>query len=103
MLAFLFGLAGIVIYLALTGRLALRGLLREKGILGPVLRGTAWARVQLLILSTLALGYLLVRWAGAWNPSPAYTIGGALVLVASQAAYLRSKVGVRPMSPGRSG
>ena len=91
MLAFLFGLAGIVIYLALTGGLRLRGLLRERGLLGPGRRGFSWASAQLLILSALALGYLLVRWAGAWDPAPAYTIGGMLILMASHAAYVRSR------------
>jgi hypothetical protein len=91
MLAFLFGLAGIVIFLALTGGLRLRGLLSENGTAGLGGHRFSWARAQLLILSALALGYLLVRWAGAWDPSPAYTIGGTLVLMASHAAHLRSK------------
>jgi len=91
MLASLFGLAGIVVYLALTGGLRLRGLLSERGLLRPGRRGFGWASAQLLILSALALGYLLVRWAGAWDPSPAYTTGGTLVLVASHAAYVRSR------------
>src|SRR3990172_4414318 len=90
MLAFLIGLAGIVIYLALTGRLRLRALLNEPGTPGLGQRRFSRAGVQLLIVSALSLGLIVVRWAGAWDPSPAYTIGVTLVLVASQAIYLRS-------------
>jgi hypothetical protein len=90
MLAFLVGLAGFVIYLALTGRLGLRGLLDVPGTAGLDQRRLRWAGVQLLIVSALALGYLLIRWAGVWGPSPAFMIGGTLVLAASHAVYLRS-------------
>jgi len=90
MLAFLFGLAGIMIYLALIGRLRLRGLLNEPGTPGLGQRRFSRAGVQLLIVSALSLGLIVVRWAGAWDPSPAYTIGVTLVLAASHAVYLRS-------------
>ena len=88
LLAFLIGLAGIVIYLALTGGLRLRGLLNGPGTSGLGRRRFSWAGVQLLIVSALVLGFIVLRWAGAWDPSPAYTIAGTLVLVASHAAYL---------------
>jgi hypothetical protein len=90
MLAFLFGLAGIVIYLALIGRLRLLGLLNEPGTPGLGQRRFSWAGGQLLIVSALTLGFIVGRWTGAWDPSSAYTIGVTLVLVASQAVYLRS-------------
>jgi hypothetical protein len=90
MLAFLSGLAGIVIYLALTGRLRLRGLLNEPGSPGLGQRRFSWAGGQLLIVSALTLGFIVGRWTGARDPSSAYTIGVTLVLMASQAIYLRS-------------
>src|SRR4030065_2573594 len=90
MLAFLSGLAAIVIYLPLTGRLRLRGLLNEPGTPGLRQRRFSWAGVQLLIVSALTLGFIVGRWTGAWDPSSAYTIGVTLVLVGRQAIYLRS-------------
>jgi hypothetical protein len=90
MLAFLFGVAGIVIYLALTGRLRLRELLSEPRTPGAGQRRFSWAGVQFLIVSALTLGFIVGRWTGIWDPTSAYTIGVTLVLVVSQAIYLRS-------------
>jgi hypothetical protein len=90
MLAFLFGLATILIYLALAGRLRLRELLSEPRTPGAGQRRFSWAGVQLLIVSAITLGLIVGRWTGAWDPTSAYTIGVTLVLVVSQAIYLRS-------------
>ena len=91
-LVFQIGLALIVVYRALTGRLRLRGLLSEVESVAGERGGFSPARAQLLLIASLSAWGILGGWSTSEGQSADWRILIPIVFGASNIIYLRSKI-----------